>query len=201
MPEDRQIKNPLLRFLKACRSQAPVVFWFITILLAAEIFCCLLGPLVVPPRVYVSLYMGDQRRKKAEEFYSGNSEIFIYDAVCGWRNRPGYSHGNWVIDDHGTRSTGPVAIERNSKTRVIFLGNSLTNGGTHVLASETISAAVEDSVTESLNFATMLYAVDQCYLAYRAHLKQYRPDVVVLGLSGRPTDALVNRYIPFRSYK
>jgi hypothetical protein len=175
------------------------VFWFVAILLTIEITFCVFVPLVVPDHAYLWLYLGDHRRSRAEELYTGNSEMFIYDQACGWRNRPGYRHDKWVIDEYGGRSTGPVSIERNSKSRILFLGNSLTNGGTHVLAGETISAAVEDSVTETLNFATMLYSVDQSYRAYRQHLKQYRPDVVVVGLSGWPTKALVNRYIPFRS--
>lgn len=74
----------------------------------------------------------------------------------------------------------------------------MINGGTNVSNEETISAYIEDASTESVNFATMLYALDQVYLNYKERLGGYKADVVVVGLPGEFTAGLLNQYIPFR---
>ncbi len=81
----------------------------------------------------------------------------------------------------------------------MFLGSSLMNGGTGVTNDQTISSFVEDSATEALNFGTMLYALDQTYLAYATDLFRFGASVVVVGLPADPADGLTNRYVPFRA--
>lgn len=186
------------RQLLNLRREAPLVHWFLVIWVLAEVTSAALGPLVIPDHVYLSLYLGNQARQNTRDFYCGKSQALVFDAECGWRNRPNYEREKWRIDEHGSRSTQAISITRNAKTRVLFLGSSLTNGGMSVSAGETISAAIEDSTTETLNFATMLYSLDQCYLAYRARMRKFAADFVVVGLSGNPTEGLTNRYVPYR---
>lgn len=68
----------------------------------------------------------------------------------------------------------------------------------NVSNQETVSAYIEDAETESINFATMLYTLDQVYLDYKERLGRYKVDVVVVGLPADSTAGLLNRYVPFR---
>jgi len=136
--------------------------------------------------------------ENSKDFYNNKTEFLIFDPIVGWRNRPNSNKLNWQIDENGARTTHPLGVQRSDKKRVLFLGSSLVNGGMNVSNDETISFFIEDSNTEALNFATMLYSVDQSCLAYEHDLKKYNPQIVVVGLSGNPTDGLVNQYIPFR---
>ncbi|MEM9487501.1 MAG: hypothetical protein AAGC55_00085, partial [Myxococcota bacterium] len=54
---------------------------------------------------------------------------------------------------------------------------------------------------EALNFGTMLYGLDQVYLHYTRRLAHLDPDVVVVGLLARPSDALSNYFVPLRRPK
>ena len=83
----------------------------------------------------------------------------------------------------------------------MILGSSLVNGGGHVTINETITAQLEDSVIEALNFGTMLYALDQTFLEYKHELYRYNPRLLIVGISASPQDGLLNQYVPFRSPK
>jgi lysophospholipase L1-like esterase len=100
------------------------------------------------------------------------------------------------VNDRGARVSDARHDAR--ARQVLFLGDSVTNGGTAVGNDETISALVEDEHTASANFATMLYGVDQMYLALRDQLREARPSVVVVGLTETGIEGLGNRYVPLR---
>lgn len=172
--------------------------WFLLLWIVVELGAAFVLPLVLPQGYYLRRYLGDAGQKNLVAFYQGDSEALVYDAAAGWRNKPGYSRGRWQIDEHGGRTTEPIPLERGTKRRAIFLGSSLVNGGTGVTADETISAAVQDSTTEALNFGTMLHALDQSRAAYVDRLRDYRPDLVVVGISGEPLEGITNRFVPFR---
>jgi hypothetical protein len=179
------------------RSGSPALFLTLVILLAAELCMALLGPLIIPDHTYLSWYVGPDGRANTGQVLADKAAFLLFDSTTGWKNRPGASRGKWHIDEHGSRATHSFGLEPLKPSRILFLGSSLTNGGTGVEADQTISALVEDSVTEALNFATMLYSLDQMYLAYDSGLYQYRPNVLVVGLPGDPSDGLTNRYVPF----
>jgi|SRR5579884_364726 len=80
---------------------------------------------------------------------------------------------------------------------MLFLGSSMINGGTGVANNETISAFIESSDIEAINFGTMMYSLDQSLLAYRHRFYAYYPDTIVVGLDGFPLSGLKNIYIPF----
>ncbi len=184
--------------LAGLRARAPALCYGLLFLVAAELVAAVAAPLVVPDRVYLRSYLGRRSRETADLLLAGKDEFLLYDSLLGWRTRPNASHANWSIDSLGSRSAHPIALARTARERLLFIGSSLVNGGTAVTAGETISAYAEDRSTEALNFGTMLYALDQTYLAYASSLYRYRPDVVVVGLPEDPSEGLANRYVPFR---
>ena len=187
------------RQLRGARRGAPALFYALVFLLAAELVAVVAGPMLIPNYVYLRLYLGKKARESTSRFLADRDQFLMYDPVVGWRNRPNANRGNWKVDSLGSRSTHPFGLKRLTPTRVLFLGSSLTNGGMGVSATETISAYVEGSTTEAVNFGTMLYALDQMYLAYSSELYRYNANVIVVGLSGDPGDGLTNRYIPLHN--
>jgi len=179
-------------------SKSPVTGWFLVVWVAMEAFVFLLGPVLVRGTDQLARYMGDTGKTNLERFYSGKTRAMLFDSVTGWRNTPGFEHRKWKIDTHGARSTAGFEMAKGEKKRVMFLGSSLVNGGEAVRNDQTMSAFVEDEIWEALNFGTMLFTIDQCLLAYVDRLHEYSPDVVVVGLSGNPTEGLTNRFIPLR---
>ena len=181
------------------RRGAPLVFYTLVLLLLAEFIVAVVLPYIAPERLYLKLYLSKEARENAKRFVNDSAPFLSYDEIVGWRNRPNVSHKRWVIDGHGSRSTRAVATASARRDKVIFLGNSLVNGSSGVSNDETISAYIEDETTESSNFATMLYSLDQSYLAYKHRLHEYKANVVVVGLGVDPGAGLMNRYIPLRA--
>ena len=179
------------------RRDAPALFRTLVFWVVAEALAVLLLPAIVPRHVALSWYLGPEARESTREFLADAHPFLVYDPVTGWRNRPGCGEGNWHIDRIGSRSTHPLGMERTRPRRLLFLGNSLVNGGFHVRPAETISAYCEDSLTEAGNFATMLYSLDQMVLAYQGGLDRFGADVVVVGLPALPGNGLTSRYVPF----
>ncbi len=178
---------------------APVLAWTLALWLAAEALVALLGPLVVPRHVALGWYLGPEARESTARFLADRDPNLVYDPLTGWRTRPSSGRGAWRIDSLGSRSTHPLRMEARSRPRrILFLGNSMINGGSDVEVEETIPAFCEDSLTEAGDFATMLYTLDQAVLAYEGGLHRFGAEVVVVGLTPRPGEGLLNRYIPFR---
>jgi hypothetical protein len=166
-----------------------------------EILVAVAAPVVVPDYKYLSLYLSKKAVKNTELYLLDKDPYLIWDDNLGWRNRPNSGKGNWQVDEHGSRTTHPFTVTPGKETRILFLGSSLTNGGMRVAGNETISALIEDSLIESLNFGTMLYSLDQMYLAYAVELYKYNPNIIVVGLPANPGRSLGNRYVPFASKK
>lgn len=184
-------------WLTRFRQRAPVLFFALVFWLATEVLAALFLPVVVPRHVALSWYLGAEARQATRVFFDDAHPFLTYDPLTGWRNRPGCSQGNWRIDSLGSRSTHALAWRESRPRRLLFLGNSLINGGLDVSPDETISAFCEDSLTEAGNFATMLYSLDQTVLAYTGGLHRFGADVVVVGFSMPPGDMLTCRYVPF----
>jgi hypothetical protein len=180
------------------RERAPVLLWTLLFWLAAELLVALVAPGVVPRHVALSWYLGAEARQATRRFLDDQDPTLMYDALTGWRNRPGSGAETWRVDSLGSRSTRPLGVVKSRPRRLLFLGSSLVNGNWSVTTEETISAACEDSLTEACNFATMLYSLDQVVLAYRGGLHRFGADVIVVGLSVDPGEGLTNRYLPFR---
>ncbi|MEW6050306.1 MAG: hypothetical protein AB1644_04495 [Candidatus Zixiibacteriota bacterium] len=188
----------LFKQLVHLRRGAPALWYATLILVAAELIVSLVGPLIVPKHVYLSAYLGDRARMTTIRFLDDRDDYLVYDSLLGWRNRPNASRDKWQLDANGARSMHEYGLDRTTPIRALFLGSSLTNGGAAVTTDETISAYLEDSTTECLNFATMLYTLDQMYLAYSNRLWQYNANVIAVGLPYHPSDGLDNRYLPLR---
>ncbi|MFC1475474.1 hypothetical protein ACFLQW_00545 [Candidatus Zixiibacteriota bacterium] len=190
---------PVWKQLLHLSSTAPVIFWTLIILLLAEFFVVFAAPLIVPDHVYLYFYLDERARASTREFLQNRHAFLLRDEITGWRNRPNAEIGKWQLDPHGARTTHVITIQPTKPRRILFLGSSLINGGANISVNETISAFLEDSVTEAINFGTMMYSLDQSYLAYEHELYKYQADIIVVGLSVNATDNLFNQYIPFRS--
>jgi hypothetical protein len=188
----RQERARLLR-------EAPVLFFTAAFLCIAEVLMIFFVPVLAPDTAYLRLYLGPKARAAMLDLLEGHTGYLEFDDATGWRNRPGACRGPWQIDEHGSRSTQRFTSERTKPVRALFLGSSLINGGTSISSQDTISAGVEDSETEALNFGTMLYALDQMYLAYHRELHKYNANVVIVGVAPNETAGLLNRYVPFRN--
>lgn len=193
------LNHPLTKHTVRLRRGAPVVFHTVLFLFTLEIAVAFVAPALVPDRLYLRSYLSDKAEEQMRNIIEDRTPYLEWDDVLGWKNRPNSGQDKWQIDAHGARTTRPVPVERDGLRRILFLGNSLTNGGMHVENTETISALLEDSTTETLNFATMLYSVDQMLLSYQHELRKFKPDVLVVGIRDDPFPALRSRYIPFLS--
>jgi hypothetical protein len=185
------------RWLPRLRRDAPALFHTLVIWLAVELLAPMLLPLIVPRTVALSWYLGAEAREATQRFLADRHPFLLYDPLTGWRTRPSCGEGDWWIDSLGSRSTHPLGLQRTRSRRLLFLGNSLVNGGFQVRATETIPAYCEDSLTEACNFATMFYSFDQMVLAYQGSLHRFGADVVVVGLPALPGNGLTARYVPF----
>jgi hypothetical protein len=186
-------------WLQRLRRRAPALFLTLVFWLAAELLATVLLPVVVPRHVALGWYLGDEARETTRGFLADGHPFLLYDPLTGWRTRPSCGKDHWWIDSLGSRSTHPLGLRRMRPRRLLFLGNSMTNGGFDVAGWETIPAYSEDSLTEAGNFATMLYSLDQSYLAYQSRLHRFGGDVVVVNLLTKPDEGLTSRYVPFRA--
>ena len=180
------------------KKTSPVIYYTIIILFVAEILVSWVAPLFIPDNWYLSLYLKKKAKEQTLKFSKADTDFLIFDPVTGWRSKPNSRKGNWIIDEHGARTTHVFGKKPQKPVRVMFLGSSLVNGGTKVSNRETISAYVEDSLFEAVNFATMLYSFDQMCLAFEKGLFRFHPAIIVVGLSVTEGEGLTNRYIPFR---
>jgi hypothetical protein len=186
--------------LKHWSKNAPLLLRILLIWLILEVAGCLVVPSFIPRSWYLSWYLGKKGREETHRFLKGEAYL-IPDEWCGWKNKPNANRENWIIDEHGARSTHLFTTQPAKSTRVVFLGSSMINGGMHISNNETISAFLETDDIEALNFGTMMYSVDQCLQAYRHRLHRYNARVVFVGLDGVPTAPLKNLYLPFRMQK
>lgn len=176
---------------------APVLRWTAIFLCAAELVVVVFAPLLLPDSFYLRLYLGADSRRNMRRLLEGPEQYLSWDSLTGWRNRPNAGRGSWQVDANGARTTQRSRQEPAGR-RVWFFGDSTVNGGTAVSGEETLSAFVEDSRVSSINYGTMLFGLDQCYLLMRHLLERTSPAAVVVGISENSLQALGNRFVPFR---
>jgi hypothetical protein len=179
------------------KRTAPRLYLTLAVLLLLDLLGIVVAPLFVPDSVYFRVYLKEKARQSTERFLKEDNAV-IPDDATGWRNHPSFAQGSWRTDEHGARSVHPFTMTREKPLRLLFLGSSMINGGNHIQNDETISAYLEDSQTEALNFGTMMYTLDQSLLAYKDRLHQYQANVVVVGIDADPMGGLQNHYIPLR---
>lgn len=180
------------------RRRSPIAFYTIAIIIIIEILAVFVAPVFIPDNTYIRVYLNDNAELNTRRFLEETDSYNVRDSLIGWRNRPMCVYGKWEVDEHGSRATHEFTTEPQKPLRVMFLGSSLINGGPFVTTDESISALIEDSVIECINFGTMRYSLDQSYLIYKERLYKYNPDILVVELGSWPGDGLKNQYIPFR---
>lgn len=115
-----------------------------------------------------------------------------YHPVLGWyhqKNKQARLEGNgFSVDIHtndaGFRGARSYSKERTKETkRVLFLGDSFVFGW-GVPDEEVLTARLESSMPslEAINLGVPGYGVDQIYLAYKHLGREYKSDVVFIGL-------------------
>lgn len=171
---------------------------FIVLWLLSEIIVAGLVLTIVPDHLFLRFYLPQQSKASTQKFLNHQGFI-IPDSITGWRNQINIAKGNWIIDQYGSRAHKSISLEKNKRKRLMFLGNSMVNGGTHVSNQETLSAYIENDSIEAVNFAVMLYSIDQSMLLYENYLQKFKPDILIVGLDTDPIAGLKNMYIPFRS--
>ena len=182
-------------------AAVPVLVATFILLVIAELFAIFVGPSVIPGKYYLKLYLDDRAEKNTQEFLTQTGRYFVRDDLLGWSNMPNFSQNNWRTDQYGSRATHDLAVEPSRPNRILFLGSSLINGSVYVTNDETISAYIEDSLIEAVNFGTMRYSIDQSYLAWRDRLADWDPNVIVVGICESDCAGIVNRYLPFRHHQ
>lgn len=188
---------PVWKKLLYLRSTSPLLFRTLVLLLLIELIAVVIAPAIIPDTLYLRAYLNDKAEQATEAFLN-NESFLIPDSITGWRNKPNTIKENWKVDHYGSRSHHAFEETATKPLRVIFVGSSMINGGTHIRNDETISAFLEDRDIEALNFGTMLFSLDQSLLLLE-QLLVYKPDVVIMGLDSDPLSGLRNIYIPFRN--
>ena len=171
------------------------------LLIASELIAVFVLPRLVPGQWYFERYQSDARAALAVRSFFSADHCLLPDPQVGWLNRPGFFTSKTCgTDGHGSRSQQPFGVTREAgKARVMFLGSSMVNGGAYVNGTETISAYAATSTVETLNFGTMLYRIDQSYIAYKVHLAKFDPDIVIVGVDEYADSPVSNVWIPLVS--
>ena len=124
----------------------------------------------------------------------------IYDELVGWRYRPDSSRyeGGFTINSAGLRSKRNFEVEPPADTlRIAVFGDSFTAGEdvndegvwSHLLE---VNLNQNGFRTEVLNFGVSAYGMDQAYLLWQHHGREYAPDIVIFGLQAENLDRNVN---------
>jgi|GEM_PF-1201230 len=187
----------------------PFIRLFLNLWIVIELLMVLL-PFVIPNHWYLHTFLSDKAYSKTEEFLAGAAAT-LPDKDLGWRNRPNFQHDEWRIDQWGGRNHRDFTMKKPPNTqRIVMLGSSLINGSHFVDNNNTMSASLErqyqDLLDQSkspinievLNFATMMYTLDQIKLQIDQQVLLFQPDVLVIGLHEDPTAGLNSIYVPFR---
>jgi lysophospholipase L1-like esterase len=197
--DDIKVKKiPVWKQLLHMRRHAPVIFYALLFLVIVELFGIVGAPRLFPDHLYIQFYLPDHAQLNTERHLDGTDQYNVRDELLGWRNRPECVYNKWQVDKLGSRSTHDFTTEPEKPVRILLLGSSLINGGPFVEIEETITAHLEDSVTECINFGVMRYTLDQSYLYYKERLAKYKPNLLIVELGTNPCEGLLNQYLPFR---
>ncbi len=136
-----------------------------------------------------------QTYRESPKFLNGNLYIEL-DEIRGWRNRPNAQDGNIVFDEYGSRSHKGMSLT-GKKSRILFVGDSRILGGNGVTNNETINAFLENEETETMNFASPDYSMDQSFLTMKETNDPFLPDTIVIGIDSNPGRLLDCHFLPF----
>ncbi|MFH1581092.1 MAG: hypothetical protein ABIC39_03340 [Pseudomonadota bacterium] len=194
-----RVSKPVWIQIFDIKRTAPVIYYTLLIYFIAELLTIFILPVMIPDHYYLRLYLHDHAKERTILFQNDNDPFNVRNDLLGWHNRFNSQHDKWHVDEFGSRTTFPLSKQPTKPNRILFIGSSLINGGPHVWIEESVSALIEDSVTEAINFGVMRYSLDQCYLAYSEKLYEYQPDILVVEFGRDPASGLINQYIPFRN--
>ncbi|GAA5218537.1 hypothetical protein ACFSJ3_08295 [Corallincola platygyrae] len=190
----------MFRFWQRLSLDAPLLKRVLLVWIGLELCVAFILPSVLPTRWYFDLYLPDKAVESTHKFLAGEGYLKP-DVNVGWVNQSNLHEHHWQTDQFGARTTATYAMERNGRGRVLFAGSSMINGGHLASNAETISGFLASNELETMNFGTMLHEMDQVLIYYRHYLKQFQPDLLVVGINPDPVSGLKNLYIPLRRPK
>ncbi len=194
----KESQQPVWKQLFQLHKLSKKLFYFLIFIFAIELFSIFFMPYLLSSTDYLSLFLKKEAKEATVRFFRNENSV-IPDKMLGWVNKKNFKRKNWVIDEHGSRATHEFTEKPSKNIRALFLGSSMINGSSHVTNNETISAYLENNNIESLNFATMLYTLDQVFLMYKEYLTKYNSNIIIVGIDNDPVSGLKNIYIPFIS--
>lgn len=133
------------------------------------------------------------------------SSFDVYDPVTGWSLKPNLRDEkvfeNKILNSNskGMRGRKEFSYERNSKARIIVLGDSFTFGD-EVSDNETYPYYLQEllgSGVEVINMGIRGYGLDQMLLRLEKEGIKYKPDIVLLGFSAFDME---RNMLSFRDY-
>ncbi len=135
----------------------------------------MLRPYVVPV---------EQARRQLKRYESETNSIIVHDLDIGWVPRPGHdpfnAQGIWsdgrVFPTHPAPDVLRVAVFGGSYA----LGWAFETSWSHVLEKRLQSGGLK---AEVLNFGVSGYSMDQALLRWRKTGRQFKPDMVIMGLN------------------
>lgn len=148
-----------------------------------------------------------------------SSFFYRYDPVFGTWHLENFSGDNVSVDytirdislnSFGMRDRERVIQKEASTTRIAFLGDSIVEG-VQVADDEVLTRRMEalfNDGTEVLNFAVSGFGTLQEYIEYKELVRQFKPDIVVLGFytgndmrnNSRELETLYNGSAPERPF-
>ncbi|MES2664285.1 MAG: hypothetical protein V4629_13380 [Pseudomonadota bacterium] len=181
----------------------PIIMRCLVILLVVDALAITIT-FFIPEHFFLKAYLSERAEQSIQRFFKEESAV-LPDELLGWKTKPNINKDYWKIASDGSRDSGQTEWEKTEVSkRVLFLGNSLINGGEGVTNRETISASLEEIAKKSnqpiatKNFATMAYGLDQSVLQYREQLHSTQAQWIVVGLNEDVNSALTNQFLPFR---
>lgn len=136
-----------------------------------------------------------------DEYIVNADEVtLIHDELVGWRYRPDSTrqNGEFTINAAGLRSKREYDLQPPADTlRIALFGDSFTAGDdandesvwSHLLELNLNQSGFR---TEVLNFGVSAYGMDQAYLRWQHHGREYAPDIVIFGLQPENLDRNIN---------
>ena len=151
-----------------------------TLLLSASLLLCLLFS-----EIYCRYFW--------DVYWPSPTSIHQFDPVLGYFHRENYStvrksvcfEGEMFTNEYGMINTPPLpdAHEKQEGIRIAILGDSFFRGAEALPGGDT-AAFLRKMIVKSIvmNFSVSGYGTAQAFLCYKARVRQFKPDFVILGL-------------------
>lgn len=144
-----------------------------------------------------------KHREEIERLIAGEQATLVHDAELGWTLAPGAVTMHFRIDGHGVRvdesfaSPVPPGV-----LRIAACGDSFTFGA-DIVTPYTFQEIMmrREPGLEVLNLAVPAYGPGQAWLRCRRLMRQWQPQIVLIGFIADDAGRAVNTFRPFFYFK